>query len=213
MHEHAAVAGVHAVALEVVAGDGDARRPSVETAELAVEDLRVAQRDAVGRSAEANRDGQKAKFAADTEIAEADRDYQMKVADYKAAVQTQKAQADLAYDLQKYTTEQGVKREEVQIQVVDREMQTDVQEREIVRKERELMATIQKPADAERYKVETLADAERAKREREAAGEAAAIESVGKGEAAAAAEGKKQPEPGEAPREGPGGGQGDGPRE
>lgn len=144
-----------------------------------------AQRDAVARSAEANRDGQKAKFAADTEIAEADRDYQMKVADYKASVQTQKAQADLSYDLQKYTTEQRVKKEQVQIDVVDREMQTQVQEREIVRKERELMATIQKPADAERYKVETLADAERAKREREAAGEAAAIESVGTGQAAA----------------------------
>ncbi len=144
-----------------------------------------AQRDAVGRSAEANRDGQKAKFAADTEIAEADRDYEMKVADYKAAVQTQKAQADLSYDLQKFTTEQQVRKESVQVEVVEREMQTQVQEREIARRERELEATIQKPADAERYKVETLADAERAKREREAAGEAAAIEHVGKGEAAA----------------------------
>jgi flotillin len=144
-----------------------------------------AQRDAVARSAEANRDGQKAKFAADTEIAEADRDYQMKVANYKAAVQTQKAQADLAYDLQRFTTEQQVRKEQVQVEVVEREMQTQVQEREIVRKERELMATIQKPADAKRYEVETLADAERAKREKEAAGQASAIAQVGKGEAEA----------------------------
>ena len=38
----------------------------------------------------------------DTKIAEAQRDYQSNVAQYQAAVNQKKAEADLAYDLQKY---------------------------------------------------------------------------------------------------------------
>ncbi|MFQ6131200.1 MAG: flotillin family protein, partial [Armatimonadota bacterium] len=144
-----------------------------------------AQRDAMAKSAEANRDGQVAKFQADTEIAEADRDYEVKVAQYKAAVAAQKAEADLAYDLQKFKTQQLVEREQVQVEVVEKEMQTQVPEREILRKERELEATIRKPADAEKYKIETLAEAQRMKLETEATGQGAAAARIGKGEAEA----------------------------
>ncbi len=144
-----------------------------------------AQRDAVAKSAEANRDGQVAKFAADTQVAEADRDYQIKVAQYKAAMSEEQAQADLAYDLQKFKTQQLVEKEEVQVEVVEREMQTAVQEREIARKERELDATIQKPADAEKYRLGTIAAGERLRVETEAAGQASAAKQMGEGEAAA----------------------------
>jgi len=144
-----------------------------------------AQRDAMAKSAEANRDGQVAKFAADTRVAEADRDYEMNVAQYRAAVAQQKAEADLAYDLQKFKTQQLVEREEVQVSVVEKEMQAQVQEREVLRKERELEATIRKPADAEKYRISTLAEAERTKRETEAAGAASAAAQIGKGESEA----------------------------
>ena len=58
-----------------------------------------AQRDATARSAQANQEGQTAKFAADTKVAESQRDYQINVAQYTAAQNKQKAEADLAYDL------------------------------------------------------------------------------------------------------------------
>src|SRR5207247_9178596 len=76
-----------------------------------------ADRDSQIRSAQANQAGQEAKFLADTKIAEAQRDYQSNVAQYQAAVNQKKAEADLAYDLQKFKTGQLVKAEEVQVSI------------------------------------------------------------------------------------------------
>src|SRR5215472_14375031 len=138
-----------------------------------------ADRDATIRSAQANQAGQEAKFAADTKVAEAQRDYQMNVANYQASVNQQKAQSDLAYDLQKFKTGQLVKAEEVQVSIIEKQKQIELQQQEILRKQRELEATVQKPADAERYKVETLANARKFQLETEAAGSASAAKATG----------------------------------
>lgn len=138
-----------------------------------------ADRDSTIRSAQANQAGQEAKFQADTKVAEAQRDYQMNVANYQASVNQQKAQADLAYDLQKFKTGQLVKAEEVQVSIVEKQKQIELQQQEILRKQRELEATVQKPADAERYRVETLANAKKFQLETEAAGAASATKATG----------------------------------
>ncbi|HTX21612.1 MAG TPA: SPFH domain-containing protein [Candidatus Aquilonibacter sp.] len=138
-----------------------------------------ADRDSVIRSAQANQAGQEAKFLADTKVAEAQRDYQMNVANYQASVNQQKAQADLAYDLQKFKTGQLVKAEEVQVNIVEKQKQIELQQQEIQRKQRELEATVQKPADAERYRVETLANAKKFQLETEAEGAASATKATG----------------------------------
>ncbi len=138
-----------------------------------------ANRDATIRSAIANQEGQTAKFAADTKIAESERDYKMRVAEFTAAVNEKKAQADLAYDLQKFRTSQEVKKEEVGVDIVEKEQRIKVQELEITRKQKELEATVNKPAEAERYRIETLANAQKFKLETEAAGQASAIKATG----------------------------------
>jgi len=138
-----------------------------------------ADRDAMIRSSQAIQAGQEAKFEADTRIAEAQRDYQSNVAQYQAAVNQKKAEADLAYDLQKFKTGQLVKAEEVQVQIVEKQKQIELQQQEILRKQRELEANVQKPADAERYKVETLANARKFQLETEAAGAASATKATG----------------------------------
>ena len=138
-----------------------------------------ADRDAMIRSAQATQAGQEAKFVADTKIAEAQRDYQSNVAQYQAAVNQKKAEADLAYDLQKYKTGQLVKAEEVQVSIIEKQKQIELQQQEILRKQRELEANVQKPADAERYKVETLANARKFQLEAEADGSAAAAKATG----------------------------------
>jgi flotillin len=138
-----------------------------------------ADRDAMIRSAQATQAGQEAKFLADTKIAEAQRDYQSNVAQYQAAVNQKKAEADLAYDLQKYKTGQLVKAEEVQVSIIEKQKQIELQQQEILRKQRELEANVQKPADAERYKVETLANATKFQLEAEASGAAAAAKAKG----------------------------------
>jgi flotillin len=138
-----------------------------------------ADRDAMIKSSQATQAGQEAKFAADSKIAEAQRDYQSNVAQYQAAVNQRKAEADLAYDLQKFKTGQLVKAEEVQVSIVEKQKQIELQQQEILRRQRELEATVQKPADAERYRVETLANATKFQLETEAAGAASAAKAKG----------------------------------
>ncbi len=138
-----------------------------------------ADRDAMIKSSQATQAGQEAKFAADSKIAEAQRDYQSNVASYQATVNQKKAESDLAYDLQKYKTGQLVKAEEVQVEIIAKQKQIELQQQEILRKQRELEATVQKPADAERYKVETLANARKFQLETEAAGAASATKATG----------------------------------
>src|SRR5476651_1274590 len=138
-----------------------------------------ADRDAAIRTAQASQAGQEAKFAADSKIAEAQRDYQMNVQDYNASVNQKKAQSELAYDLQKFKTNQLVKAEEVQVAIVEKQKQIELQQQEILRRQRELEASVQKPADAERYRVETLASATKFQLETEAAGAASATKAKG----------------------------------
>ncbi len=138
-----------------------------------------ADRDAMIRSAQATQAGQEAKFAADTKIAEAQRDYQANLAQYQAAVNQRKAEADLAYDLQKFKTGQLVKAEEVQVTIIEKQKQIELQQQEILRRQKELEANVQKPADAERYRVETLANARKFQLETEASGSAAAAKATG----------------------------------
>jgi flotillin len=116
-----------------------------------------ADRDSLIKSAEAHRIGETARLEAETKIAQADRDYKMKLAEYEASVNEKKAAADLAYDLQKYKTEQAVKEEEVAVKVVEKTKEIELAEREVQRRELELNASIERPADAEKYKLETVA--------------------------------------------------------
>jgi len=142
-----------------------------------------AQRDATIRSAQAKQEGEAARYLAETQIAEANRDYNMKLAEYAASVSKKKAEADLAYDLQKFQTQQLVTAEQVKVQVVEKENQITVQEKEILRREKELTATINRPAEAERYRIEQLADAEQYRLRNTALGQADAIKATGFAEA------------------------------
>ena len=47
----------------------------------------------------------------------------------------------------------------MQITVIERSQQIQVQDQEITRRERELDATIRKPAEAEKYRLEKMAEA------------------------------------------------------
>ncbi|HYE76665.1 MAG TPA: flotillin domain-containing protein, partial [bacterium] len=101
------------------------------------------------------------KFQAEAQIAEQERNYQVKLAEYTAGVNKSKAEAELAYDLQRNITAQRVKEQEIQIQVIEKEKQLQVQQQEILRKEKELEATVLKPALAEQQRIQTLANAEK----------------------------------------------------
>lgn len=142
-----------------------------------------AQRDATIQSARARQEGEVAKFEAETKIAEAQKNFAVQKASYDADVNQKKAESELAYTLQQNITNQKVKEQEVQISVVEKRKQIEVQEQEVARRERELEATVRKPAEAEQYRIRTLADAKKYQTETEAEGQSAATRNLGTGEA------------------------------
>jgi len=136
-------------------------------------------RDAQMAAAQASQEAEIAKLEAKTRVAEKDKDYRMQVAEYNMLSKQKEAEADLAYDLQQRITQQKVKEQEVQISVVEKVKSIEVQEKEADRKEKELMATVKKPAEAKQYEIQTLASAEQFKLKATADGQAEATKVTG----------------------------------
>ena len=115
--------------------------------------------------------------------AEAQRDLDIKKASYLEMTKRAQATADKAYEIETNVMQQQVVTEGVRVQQVERESQVKVQDAEIARRERELIATVLKPAEIERQRIETLANAERQRLISEAEGRASAIRAQGEAEA------------------------------
>lgn len=143
----------------------------------------LATRDAKIQAAGAEQQGEQARYAAQTKIAEADKDFQVQKAAYDAQVNQQKAAAELAYDLQKNISSQQVKEQAVQIDVVAKRKEIEVQQQEVARREKELEATVRKPAEAEQYRIQTIADANKYQAITGATGQAESNRQIGQGEA------------------------------
>ena len=153
-----------------------------------------AERDTAIRRANATREAAVARAKADQERvlaealslaaqAEAQRDLEIKKAQYIETVKRQQAQADKAYDIQSNMMQQQVTAEAVKIRQVEKEQEIKVQEAEILRNEKELIAKVLKSAEVERQRIETLAEAARRKTMIEAEGAAAATRLQGEADA------------------------------
>jgi flotillin len=150
-------------------------------------DTAIKRAEATRASAIARAQADQERVAAETSSmakqAEAQRDLEVKKAAYQEAMKKAQAQADKAYEIETNIMQQQVVVEAVRVQQVERENQIKVQEAEIARREKELIATVLKQAEVERQRIETLATAEKQKLISEAEGHAAAIRSQGEAEA------------------------------
>lgn len=73
--------------------------------------------------------------------------------------------------------------EKMEVKVIEKKQDIQIQDQEILRKSKELEATVRKPAAAERYRLEKLAEANKQKIILEAEAEAEAIKKKGEAEA------------------------------
>merc|ERR1712077_126050 len=113
--------------------------------------------------AKAEMERMESKLMNDTEIAHFKRDYDFKKAGYDVEVNTAKANADLAYTLQAALMQQQIKEQETQVKVIERMQEIELQEQEIQRKEKNLNSQVRQPAEAEKFKLETIAEANKQK--------------------------------------------------
>src|SRR6202790_5267981 len=143
----------------------------------------IATREAAVAKAQADQERVLAETLSQAKQAESQRDLEVKKAQYLEVTKKQQAQADKAYDIQTNVMQQQVITESVRVQQVEKEGQVKVQDAEISRREKELIATVLKGAEIERQRIETLAAAEKQRLIAEAEGHASAIRAQGEAEA------------------------------
>uniref|UniRef100_A0A673B515 Flotillin n=1 Tax=Sphaeramia orbicularis TaxID=375764 RepID=A0A673B515_9TELE len=142
-----------------------------------------AERDAGIREAECKKEMMDVKFLADTKMADSKRELELQKAAFNQEVNTKKAEAQLAYELQAAKEQQKIRLEEIEIQVVQRKKQITIEEKEISRTDKELIATVKRPAEAEAFKMQQLAEGQKMKKVLIAQAEAEKIRKIGEAEA------------------------------
>jgi flotillin len=138
------------------------------------------------QTAEANRLGQAAFILSETQIAESSKQKELKVQAYRKEQETEKAKADLAYEIEASKVQQEVEKEKMQvlivrkqkeielaeeemkIQIVRKQREIELAEQEALRREQELDATIIKTANAEKYSIEKRSEADKYSMEKKA---------------------------------------------
>merc|ERR1712112_567383 len=144
-----------------------------------------ANRDAGIREAECEKAAMDIKYSTDTKIEDNSRGFKLQKANFDSEVNTAKAEAQLAYELQAAKIQQKIRTEEMEVEVVERRKQIEIEDQEIKRKEKELVAKVKLPAEAEAFKVQTVAEGERSKVLASARGESDRIKLLGSAEARA----------------------------
>jgi flotillin len=164
-----------------------------------------ARRDSKIKASQALQEGEKVRLATEALIAQSTRETEIQRAQVQAEIERERATAEQAGPLADAQARQKVVAEEVRIEKIRTQEQISVQEQEVLRKEKELEATVVKQAEAERRAAVlraqgeqeaailaaegrkqaqiALAEAESAKLQREGQGRAAAVEAEGRAEA------------------------------
>ncbi len=140
-------------------------------------------KDASIRSAQARKDGDIARLIAETEIAQATRDFESKRAGYQADVNQKRAQADASYELERLKLTSQIKENEFEIRLFEKKKAVELEQTEIVRREKELEATVKRPAEAMHFQQKLEAESDAYRKELEAKGKAAGIRLYGNAEA------------------------------
>jgi flotillin len=158
--------GVDVLTIQEISDEEDylnalGRRRTAEVKRDAIIGEAEAQKDSKIKSAGALQEGEKAKFEADASIAQSQRDFAMRQAQYQAEIETEKAKAAQAGPLSEAKARQLVVAEEVKVEKTRTQEQISVQEQEVLRKQKELEATVIKPAEAARLAAVTRAEADK----------------------------------------------------
>ncbi|MBN9395679.1 MAG: flotillin family protein [Candidatus Melainabacteria bacterium] len=170
-------------------GTAEAKRAAAIGEANALKETQIAQacatRDAQIAQANATEEGAKARLAADTRVAESNKNYQVSQAEYLSEVSRTKAASDMMYDIIKAQSQQKLIQEQQQIKIVEAQKEVELQQVEVQKRQVALEAEITKPAEAEQTRIRLLAKAEQDKRRMlaEADAEAAKLAAFGQAEA------------------------------
>ena len=140
-----------------------------------------AERDVAIAQAEADKAANDARVAAQTEIAQKNNALAIREAELKTQSDTAKAMADAAYEIQQQEQQKTIQAATVNAQIAKAERDAELRQKEVTVREQELVAQVEKQADAEKYRMEKQAEADLIQRQKKA--EAAKYEEEKRAEA------------------------------
>lgn len=130
-----------------------------------------ADRDVAIAQAEADKAANDARVAAQTEIAEKNNALSIKQAQLKQQADTAQAEADAAYEIQQQEQQKTIQAATVNAQIARAEREAELKQREVLVRQQELAAEVEKQADAEKYRAQQTAEADLIRRQKNAEAE------------------------------------------
>lgn len=130
-----------------------------------------AERDVKIQQAIAEREANEARVEADTAIADKNNELELKKAALKKQSDAAKAEADAAYEIQKQIQQKTINISKSEAEIELKKQQQIISNESIKIKENELTATINKQAEADKYKTRVAAEAELEQRKKRAEAE------------------------------------------
>ena len=127
-------------------------------------------KEAIIKSSQARKEGEIARHNADALIAQSQWENEAKKSESQTVVNQKKAQADFAYELERFRLSKEIKKEEAKVKLIEKEEAIKIEDLEIKRRQKELEANVIKPADARKYQIQAEAEAEGFRIETEAKG-------------------------------------------
>ncbi len=130
-----------------------------------------AQRDIAIATSNAQQESNAVRVEAEKKVAEQNAELAVQQADMMVRSETKRAEADAAYSIQQEIQRKTIEVTKVNADIARREKESELAEKEIALRERQLDAEVRKQADAMKYQAEQQAAAELAKSQRQAEAE------------------------------------------
>lgn len=130
-----------------------------------------ADRDVAVAQAEAAKEANDARVISDLAIAQRNNELDIKRSELKVTADIKRAEADAAYEIQKQEQAKVIETQAVNVQIAKAEREAELKQKEVLVRQQELSAQIERQADAEKYKAEKDAEARLIQRQRQAEAE------------------------------------------
>ncbi|MBR1676518.1 MAG: flotillin family protein [Clostridia bacterium] len=137
-----------------------------------------AQRDIAIATSHAQEEANAVKVESEKKIAEQNAELAVQQADMKVKADTKKAEADAAYSIQQESQRKTIEITKANADIARKEKESELAEKAIALKEKQLDAEVRKQADAMNYKIAKEAEAALVKRQRDAEAKKAEAEAA-----------------------------------
>lgn len=127
-----------------------------------------ADRDVAMAQAQAEREANEARVEADKLIAEKQNELHIRQSELKVVEDTKRAEAEAAFKIQAQIQNKAIEAETVNAQIARAEREAELKSKEVTVKQQELAASIERTADAEKYRQEREAEAKLIQQQKEA---------------------------------------------